>query len=197
MTPDELEKTLARVETTFNETTGRIESLARSLITPPSLFLSRLLFDSMALGRRLPDERAVCSGRALEFLDQALALGASASSDTGYDEEKLLVTDYLYGQAIDQVVGAGEPLIIDILAGAITGFAADRVAEPNAAYRPRLIYAALEIALLLGEFEDATAAAMRTAQTAAARGLDNWSAALPNGRISELIEQRTDAAANN
>lgn len=196
MTPDELE-TLARVETTFNETTGRIESLARSLITPPSLFLSRLLFDSMALGRRLPDERAVCSGRALEFLDQALALGASASSDSGYDEEKLLVTDYLYGQAIDQVVGAGEPLVIDILAGAITGFAADRVTEPNAAYRPRLIYAALDIALLLGEFEDATAAAIRTAQTAAARGLDNWSAALPDGRISERIEQPTDAAANN
>ena len=163
----ELEKNLDRVETTFNETTVRLESLARSLMNPPALFLSRLLFTSMARGGRLPDERAVCSGRALEFLDQALALGASASSDSGYDEEKLLVTDYLYGQAIDQVIGSGEPRIIDILAAAITGFAADRVAGPDSAYRPHLIAAALEIALLLGEFDDATETEMRAAQTGA------------------------------
>ena len=167
MTPDELEKTLDRIETTFNETTVRFDALARSLMCPPSLFLSRLLLNSMALGDRRPDERAICSGRALELLDQALKLGASASSDSGYDEEKLLVTDYLYGQAIDQVVGAGEPRIIDILAGAITGFAADRVAGPDGAYRPHLIFAAQEIAVLLGEFDEATATAMRAARTAA------------------------------
>lgn len=188
MALDELEKNLDKVETTFNETTVRLESLARSLMSPPSLFLSRLLLSSMALGDKLPDDKAVCSGRALEFLDQALALGASASSETGYDEEKLLVTDYLYGQAIDQVVGAGETRIIDILAGAITGFAVDRVAEPDIAYRTRLIVAALEIALLLGEYDDATATAMRAAQAAAARGLVDW---------PTFIDRSTSTAAKN
>ncbi|MDP1809404.1 MAG: hypothetical protein Q8L35_07715 [Actinomycetota bacterium] len=188
MALDELEKNLDKVETTFNETTVRLESLARSLMSPPSLFLSRLLLSSMALGDKLPDDKAVCSGRALEFLDQALALGASASSETGYDEEKLLVTDYLYGQAIDQVVGAGETRIIDILAGAITGFAVDRVSEPDIAYRTRLIVAALEIALLLGEYDDATATAMRAAQAAAARGLVDW---------PTFIDRSTSTAAKN
>jgi len=196
MAVDELENSLEKIRLTFKEAVGRLEPLAQSLIVPPELFFSRLLLGSIGMGTAVPDERAASACRALEFLDQALSLGALTSPDSGYDEEKLLVTDYLYGQAIDQVVGVGEARIIDILAAAIAGVAEDRVEESCSPYRLRLIVAALGIALLVGEFSAAAAAALSAAAAAAASGSVDWPGALPADGVREFFEQSTSMAAN-
>lgn len=193
----ELDKMLVLVETSFAEKMERLEPLAKSLVQPPSLFLTRLLLGSLALGSTPPDDRAICAGRALEFLDQALALSTSVCSESGYDEAKLLVTDYFYGQAIDQVIGTGEAQIIGILATAITASAEDKINEADNNYQTRLIAAALDIALVLGDFDSTTLAAVKAAKAAAVCGELDWPASLQIGQAGEFIQRSITPEANN
>ncbi len=139
--------------------------------------------------------RVLCACRALELLDQALALGASVLPGDGYNEDRLLVTDYLYGQAIDQVIEADRPAVIAILADAISGAAEDRLVPHGEDRRPHLVVAALDIAATLADFGPDELAAVSRIRAAASGGADNWRDLLPAGEIGDFIQSSRAAAA--
>jgi len=157
------------------------------------LWLSRLLLGAAAFGGKRPDADAISSCLALEFLDQALCLGASVA-EQGYDKENLLITDYLYGQAIDRVIAVDKPAVIDILAKAIAAAAEDKVAVPTPDYRGRLAGAAFDIALALGEFADIEAAQIAAAKAAWTDSPDVWLERLPDGPAKEYLRSSLSPA---
>lgn len=187
-----LQTALLEVGQTYEQLVAGMPVLARSLTKDPELALSRLLLGSSMLQDARPGPEAVSACRALELLDQALVLGNAASA---YNEEKLLVADFLYAQAIDQVAGLQKPIIIDLLAGAIMTTARDRVLFSDLNDRSRLAAAALEIGLLLGAVKGDRIDALRVELKPEARlGAGEIVNLLPEGLIKSFLCERPTVA---
>jgi len=193
----QLEKALDRVGVTFNQAASAFQPLARSLLKEPSLFLSGLLLGVLAYGDNVVDEKAVSACRALELLDQGLRMAWSVTTDSNYDEDGLLVTDYLYGQAIDQVIEVGEPIVIGILARAISESAEAKISQRVSDHRTRLVVAALDIALCFGEFSAVTRDAIESARRAASEPASDFVGLLPAGAIRDFLRRATSVVIAN
>lgn len=144
-----LESALKSVQETWEINTALFESAARELLAPPDWQLSRMLIETALLGAADLSVGTIEACLALELLDQALRLGQSAGSVT-YIESHLLITDYLYAQAIAQVITINRPPVIARLARAIMLTAGDRVNEDTPDHRRRLVEAAAGIGAFLG-----------------------------------------------
>lgn len=207
----QLEEALGRVKVTFNEAASAFQPLARSLLNEPSLILSGLLLGVLAYGDEVVDRGGaennsadgvfgyvpISACLALEFLDRGLCLAWSVTTDSNYDEDGLLVTDYLYGQAIDQVIEVGEPGVIAILARAISDSAEAKISRRFTDYRSSLIVAAFDIALLIGEYGSVTRKAIEAARRAAAEQASDFVGLLPAGAIRDFLRRSTSVVIAN
>lgn len=207
----QLEKALDRVGATFNQAASAFQPLARSLLKEPSLILSGLLLGVLAYSDEVADRgeaedssadgvfsrAAISACRALELLDQGLRLAWSVTTDSNYDEDGLLVTDYLYGQAIDQVIEVGEPGVIGILATAISDSAEAKISRRFTDYRSSLIVAAFDIALLIGEYGAVTRQAIEAARRAASEQASDFVGLLPAGAIRDFLRRSTSVVIAN
>jgi hypothetical protein len=186
----ELERALSLVSASFDEVVDRLEPLVKSIIKPPELFLSSVLLGTMMLGNDRQETEAVAAARALEFLEQALKLGAGSGSADEIESD-LLMTDYLYAQAIDQVVEIDRPAIIGALAGAIMATAQDRAAGAERDHRTRLVVAALEIGSRLGRVAGSAAEDIEAVKLSIKRSANGWLDRFPAGPVKDrLVEAR-------
>ncbi len=186
-----LESALAAAAQSWSQTVADLDDLAQELLEPPTWQLSSILLGTTLLGGARIDEEALASCRAVEFLDQALRLGQVNMEDPDrYIEDNLLITDYLYARAIDEVISIDRPPVIAFLARAIKATGTDRSEGEFSDYRRRLVSAALEIGSYLGGVEGAQAKAV--AQAAAgvgSTGLVEWSEAYPAGPVRDYLRR--------
>jgi hypothetical protein len=186
----ELDSALGLVGTGFEAAVDGLEPLVKSSVRPPELFLSTVSLGTMLLGPARPEAAALAAARALEFLEQALNLGSETRPETEI-ESALLITDYLYAQAIDQVVDQDRPVVIGALAGAIMATAEDRAAGVIQDHRSRLIVAALEIGAHLGEITGPLVEELNAVKVSVIQSSDGWPDRFPPGPIKDrLVEVR-------
>ncbi|HEB12466.1 MAG TPA: hypothetical protein ENI11_02190 [Actinobacteria bacterium] len=164
MVKTDIEAELSRIEKGLSEASGVMEPLVRESLIPSDCLLSRVLLVTLTLGSKSTDQKAIYACQALEILDQALRLGENTPENSDERNNDLLICDYLYSQAINQVTSINEPVIIDCLAKAISSSAEDRVSGTQRNYRYHLFDAALEIALHLGEFQEMRETGIRAAK---------------------------------
>ncbi len=184
-----LESALETVARSWSQAVAGLDDLAQKLIEPPTLQMSSVLLGTTLLGGARLGEEALASSCALEFLDQALRLGQVNMRDPDdYIENNLLITDYLYARAIDEVISIDRPRVIALLAQAIMATGSDRSAGEFTNYRRRLIAAALEIGSYLGGVEGAEAEAVAAAAAGiGSTGLVEWAEIYPAGPVRDYL----------
>jgi hypothetical protein len=146
-----LEEALIKVDRGWRAKIQELDPLAQELLEVPAWETSKILIGAALPGGEIAED-VIAACLALQFLEQALRLGhESRGEPNNYIENHLLITDYLYAQAIDQVIAMNRPPVIGWLAKAIMRTAEDRVKGDYSDYRRRLTTAALEIGSYLGE----------------------------------------------
>lgn len=191
MISDRVEEALLRVDKSWRAGTQQLDPLASALLEVPDWWSSRVLLETVLLGSDEISRDAIAACCALEFLAQALRLGRAGTPGTEADiDDRLLVTDYFYAQAIDQVISLNKPFVIVVLARAIMNTAEDRATEVFRENRRRLIAAALEIGSFLGELAERDAVAVATAATQACSAEhDRWADHLPDGPFKDTLRR--------
>ncbi len=164
MVKTDVEREIGLVEAGLAVATGEMEPLVRESLMPIDYRLARVLLTTLALGLRSIDKKAISACQSLEILDQALRLGETISTNIDMRDNDLLICDYLYAQAINQVTGIKEPAVINFLAKAITRTAEDRASQTQRHARHYLFAAALDIALHLGDFPRERESAIKNAK---------------------------------
>lgn len=119
------------------------------------LLLAKVLYFTSSKGPVSPKKELLKTALALEILRIAIDIGSVSQDEEDFSDDRLLSTDYLYAQAINQVVSLGKPFIISILATSIANTAADRAnsfdENPDIEH---LIVAAFKLGKRLGECGD-------------------------------------------
>ena len=119
------------------------------------MLLAKVLYLTSDEGPVSPKKELLKTALALEILRIAIDIGSISQDEKDFSDDRLLSTDYLYAQAINQVVGLGKPFIISILATSIANTAADRAnsfdENPDIEH---LIVAAYKLGKRLGECDD-------------------------------------------
>jgi hypothetical protein len=192
-----LESALEKTAASWAASVAGLDPLAQELLVEPSWKLSGVLLGTALLGGATIDESAMASSRALEFLDQSLRLGRANMEDSdNYIENNLLITDYLYARAIDEVIDIDAPPVIGFLARAIMATASDRAEGEFVDHRRHLLAAALEIGSFLGGIEGPQAEAIAAAAVGAGQlGAGEWAKAYPPGPVRDYLRQSLTTAA--
>ncbi len=193
-----LESALATAARGWGQAVAGLDDLAQELLEPPTWQLSSVLLGTTLLGSVRIGEEALASSRAVEFLDQALRLGQVNMRDPDeYIENNLLITDYLYARAIDEVISIARPRVIALLAQAIMAAGSDRSDGDFTDYRRRLIAAALEIGSYLGGVKGAEAAAVAAAAAGiGSAGFVEWAEIYPAGPLRDYLRRSLATAAS-
>ncbi len=156
MDNDEIKLYLSTVDSKLESRLASLNKIGNEQLCETDYFLTELLFRIAKKGRRFPVNTLQETAIALELLFQAKNLGFLAHTSVSFSDELLLATDYLYAEAINQVIGLNEPEIIRLLAKAIADTAADRTLEEfELKDGKRLIEAAVELGLFLGDCAEA------------------------------------------
>lgn len=184
---------IGEVETAFAEVAKVMEPAAAEVLERPKYVLSQLLFDLLYINGERPASAAIGVCLALELLAQALKLGRRLSTASNFNEEDLLIKDYYYAAAIEQVVPIGQPGVIGVLARAITGAAEERMTG-SLDIHARLAAAAIEISLLMGNHRPDVDEQLRTALALCAKSTQDWSA-LPGGAVKDAVLNSLSVAA--
>ncbi|HEB12512.1 MAG TPA: hypothetical protein ENI11_02425 [Actinobacteria bacterium] len=184
MVKTDIKAQLRLIETGLSEAKGIMEPLVRESLISTDNLLSRVLLVTLTLGSIKTDKKTISACQSLEILDQALRLGETRPANSDERDKNLLIGDYLFAQAINQVTSINEPVIIDCLAKAISGSAEDRVSGTQRHYRYHLFGAALDIALHLGDFTEKHKTAIRAAKT---RSLETFPDAPEEEYLRETI----------
>ena len=144
---------IEEVKSIFEKLRAELHHLGSKSIKNTDFFLSRFLFTVASLGSTLDKKSLVCTGLALEFLDQAFRQGVVIQRSPDFANEWLLLNDYFYAKAIKLVADLNKPAIIEILSWAVHQTALERVQKRRVcnSYCYWLVFASSKLGFQLGQ----------------------------------------------
>ncbi len=152
MTKSLFDDQLKTVANEFSEVLNNMIPLVSDMDYRSDFLLSKILYFTSNFGKASPKRSLIKTALALEILKVAIDIGSISQNEGSFSDDRLLSTDYLYAEAIGQVVGLNKPFIVSILAKSIANTAANRANDnDDNPYLEHLIVASYELGTRLGE----------------------------------------------